>query len=173
MAYAQCDFSVGCAVINVGIITIFNVGDARNNLTTLEISRHVTILTGASGRMIHRLALVLIDAVLPFGISHLLVKFFRLAVLIDHLLSLLVKNGKDYRVTTPAQRGRLDVIRKPRSDAHRVFHRQSRKLIVRSVDGVGGIKLELAGESVRSSQSFLCDSMTRIARDAVARQRAI
>ena len=133
----------------------------------------MTILAGASGRVVDRLALVLIDAVLPFRIGHLLVKFLRLAVLINHLLSLLVENGKDHRVTTPAQRGRLDVVCEPRSDAHRVFHRQSRKLIIRSVHSVGGIKLELAGKSVWSSESFLGDAMTRVARDAVARQRAI
>ena len=133
----------------------------------------MTILAGADGLVIDRLALVLIDAVLPFGVSHLLVKFFRLAVLIDYLPSLLVENGKDHRVTTPAQRGRLDVVRKPRSDAHRVFHRQSRKLIVRSVHCVGGIKLEFAGKTFRRSESFLSDSMTRVARDAVARQRAV
>ena len=76
-------------------------------------------------------------------------------------------------MTTPAQRGRLDVVCEPGSDAHCVFHRHGRKLIVRSVDSIRRIKFELAGESVWSSQSFFCDSMTRVARHAVARQRAI
>ncbi len=119
-----------------GIVNVFNVGDAENQFLTKKFALHVTVLTGAHRRAINRLALVLIDAVLPFRISHLLVKFFGLAVLIAHGLTLRIKDRQDDCVTTAAERGLFDMSGKPRGDAGRVLHRHRNDRLVRPVHGI-------------------------------------
>src|SRR2546428_56180 len=65
------------------------------------------------------------------------------------------------------------MVSEPRSDSHRVLHRQGNKLIVWTIYDIGRVKFELAGETFRRSEPFLCDSMAYIARDTVARQRSV
>ena len=173
IAHAQFQVFIRSAKIRVSVSGVFDVGGEKDELLAEKLFLHVTILAGPSRGAIDGRAFVLIDAVLPFGISHLLVKFFRLAVLLQNRAALVIKDRKDHSVTTATQRRSFDLLAKARRDSHRLLHRQRRDLIVRPVDGIGRVLFELAGEDRRRAQAFFRHLMARGARDSVTRQRTI
>jgi len=94
VAHRQGNVFIRRAAVGERICLVFDVRDAKREIEIAQLGRHVTVLTGPRLRAIDGLALVLIDTVLPFGISHLLVKFFRLAVLVLNLAAVFIKDRK-------------------------------------------------------------------------------
>ena len=124
VAHPQRNVLVGRPIVRVRIVVVLDVRDAKDQRPIEELCRHVAILAGANRRAVNRLSFVLIDAVQPLRISHLLVKLFGLPVLVPDRFALLVEDGKDDGVTTPAERRRFDLLAVARRNAAGVLHRQ-------------------------------------------------
>src|SRR6266566_1998130 len=84
----------------------------------------------------------------------MLVKLFRLSVLVQDRPAVTVENGEDDCVATATQRRRFYVLAITRSYARRVFHRQRNQLIIGTVGDISGIDFELARECCWRPQSF-------------------
>src|SRR6266850_6115022 len=100
VTYSYGDVFVGGAIIGIGIINIFYIGGAKDEWLAEKLFLHVAILASAYTLTIDWLTLILIDTVLPFRISQLFVKLFRLSVLVQYGTALTVENGEDDCVAT-------------------------------------------------------------------------
>ena len=82
VAHLHPNILVRGAAVGEGISIVFDVRDAKSEFEIAQLGRHVAILTSTRGGTIEGLAFVLIRAVLPLRISHLLVKLFWLSGLV-------------------------------------------------------------------------------------------